>query len=666
MKSISTKLIFTVSLIIGVILFGVTSIAYWNTSRIVQNNIEEKFEFRSQSLAKGFDTHMQQEKMLMTSFGKQGSSQFSLLLDNSNKQYEFAKKMHDDFPEWDPVTFFPDLTGKIAVTSLGKVVDASKLDYVKRLPEGKPFISEPIISIVLGKPIVVGAAPISIDGKVVGAVTGGMLLEKFTKEITETKIGAAGYSILVSPKGVIVSHPNKEFVMKKTLKDLNDSLLMQAMDNMNNGKSGHLITKLDGKEHLLAYSPTQDGWGVFVTIPTAEEFAQIAKLKWIFASLFILALTISIFLVNRLSNSIVQPIREIVGYVKKVSEGDFSEQTLLEINENHYNSKNELGQLAIAMKQMRSKLWSMLKQVSQATEQVTDALALLKAASNESAQAANQVASSAAKVATGTEKQVNAINNSTMEIDQIAVDSQKIADSTSSVAIAARKATVSANDGSKIISDVVIQMNHIEKSVSQSAEVVIKLGERSKEIGNIVDTISGIAEQTNMLALNAAIEAARAGEQGKGFAVVADEVKKLADQSQHAAKQIAAMIGEIQKETEKAVAVINDGTREVKVGSETVDSAGATFNKIVELVNQVSMQINNISTSTQKMAGGNQSIVKAIQEISTSNQETSSEVQTVSTSAEEQSASMEEISVFCNDLSRLAEELNDSLQKFQI
>jgi len=88
----------------------------------------------------------------------------------------------------------------------------------------------------------------------------------------------------------------------------------------------------------------------------------------------------------------------------------------------------------------------------------------------------------------------------------------------------------------------ITQMGHIEESVIRSAHVVAKLGERSKQIGQIVDTISGIAGQTNLLALNAAIEAARAGEQGRGFAVVAEEVRKLAEQSQDAAKQIPSII----------------------------------------------------------------------------------------------------------------------------
>ncbi len=145
-------------------------------------------------------------------------------------------------------------------------------------------------------------------------------------------------------------------------------------------------------------------------------------------------------------------------------------------------------------------------------------------------------------------------------------------------------------------------MTNFERSVNKSTHVVAKLGERSTKIGKIVDTISGIAGQTNLLALNAAIEAARAGENGRGFAVVAEEVRKLAEQSQGAAKQIASMIGEIQEDTEQAVLTMNDGTREAKLGAEAINKTGQVFTEIETMVTQVSEQVQDISVTIQQMA----------------------------------------------------------------
>ena len=131
-------------------------------------------------------------------------------------------------------------------------------------------------------------------------------------------------------------------------------------------------------------------------------------------------------------------------------------------------------------------------------------------------------------------------------------------------------------------------MDKIHRSVNDTATVIQHLEERSKEIGKIIDVITGISSQTNLLALNAAIEAARAGEHGKGFAVVADEVKKLAEQSKESADQITTLVEEIQGDTERAVTVMRKGTNEVELGITVVQETGEGFKRILQSIDQVS------------------------------------------------------------------------------
>ena len=169
-----------------------------------------------------------------------------------------------------------------------------------------------------------------------------------------------------------------------------------------------------------------------------------------------------------------------------------------------------------------------------------------------------------------------------------------------------------------------------------------------------------------LLPLNAAIEAARAGEQGRGFAVVAEEVRKLAEQSQDAAKQIALLIGEIQGETDKAVVAMNDGTREVKVGAEVVNASGIAFQEITVVINKVSDQTKEISGAIEQMAIGSQQIVGLVKQIDALSKKASGEAQTVSAATEEQSASMEEIASSSQALANLAMNLRKAVSKFQI
>ena len=229
-----------------------------------------------------------------------------------------------------------------------------------------------------------------------------------------------------------------------------------------------------------------------------------------------------------------------------------------------------------------------------------------------------------------------------------------------------KRAVDTARQGRDTIDGAVLQMKNIEKTVNHSADVVTKLGERSKEIGQIVDTISGIAGQTNLLALNAAIEAARAGEQGRGFAVVAEEVRKLAEQSQEAAKQIGELISGIQVDTEEAVVAMSDGTKEVRTGAEVVNKAGLAFGEIVKMVDEVNQQAGDMAKTMEELASGTQKIVGSVQEIDASSKNVAAEAQTVSAATEEQSAAMQEIASGSRSLANLAQHLQEASSKFKV
>jgi methyl-accepting chemotaxis protein len=269
-------------------------------------------------------------------------------------------------------------------------------------------------------------------------------------------------------------------------------------------------------------------------------------------------------------------------------------------------------------------------------------------------------------VAEGSEEQLVAANETSTVAKQISASIQEIAANANQVASQSAKAADKAKDGGKTVEKAVLQMSQIERTVTSSAEVVAKLGERSKEIGQIVDTISGIAGQTNLLALNAAIEAARAGEAGRGFAVVAEEVRKLAEQSQQSTGQIAALIGEIQGDTDRAVTAMNDGTREVTTGAGAVNAAGTAFCEIVDLVNEVSRKISGISAAIQQMAADSQYIVSSVNKIDDLGVKSVTEAQCVSAAAEEQLASMEEIASSSQALATLAQDLQQSVSSFRI
>ena len=346
--------------------------------------------------------------------------------------------------------------------------------------------------------------------------------------------------------------------------------------------------------------------------------------------------------------------------VELVAAGDLSVKKI------EMNRRDEVGKLAKAFNQMVDNLHTLVKHVSQASEQVAASSEELTASADQMAKASTQVADSISGVAQGADRQLQSVTDAMAVVEELSAGAEQIAASSSNVAAMSEKTADAARDGEKAVDVAINKMVDIEKTVLNSADMVTGLGNRSKEIGQIVGVISGLASQTNLLALNAAIEAARAGEQGRGFAVVAEEVRKLAEQSQEAAKHIASLIGAIQSDTDKAVTAMNDGTREVKNGAEVVNVAGRAFKEIVASIGEMSQQIREISDAVQQMAQGSEQIVESVRNIDDISKTTAGATQSVSAATEENSATMQEIAASSETLSALAQQLQALVCKFQV
>ena len=241
-------------------------------------------------------------------------------------------------------------------------------------------------------------------------------------------------------------------------------------------------------------------------------------------------------------------------------------------------------------------------------------------------------------------------------------DMRNVADE---VASNSAKAADMATTGDKEVSSSVNQIKNVAETVNMTAQLVNKLGERSQEIGAIVDAISGIADQTNLLALNAAIEAARAGEHGRGFAVVAEEVRKLAEQSGQAAQQISTLIGAIQNDTSSAVASMNDGREAVIQGTQSVEGLRDVFGQITTLISEVSANVKRMSAAVAGVSERTDGIASEMSAIGDGANTVTDQMQSVSAATEEQSASSEEIASASDALAKMAQDMQNDLRKFR-
>lgn len=204
------------------------------------------------------------------------------------------------------------------------------------------------------------------------------------------------------------------------------------------------------------------------------------------------------------------------------------------------------------------------------------------------------------------------VSKSTQVMSEMSSGVQEIAQNIQEASVLVNETSIIVSKGQKAVNVAVDGMTSIDVKIKTLSEIIYDLGSRSKEIHNIVDVITSIAQQTNLLALNANIEAARAGEAGRGFAVVADEVRKLAEQSSESAKQISLLISTIQGKTDEAVEAMDSSMHDVEVGKGAVQEAGTSFNQVSESISSVNNQIEELAVNAEQMASGTDEIIKLI------------------------------------------------------
>ncbi len=392
----------------------------------------------------------------------------------------------------------------------------------------------------------------------------------------------------------------------------------------------------------------------------AATSKQIQDIKFQMILLGVFAVVISLIIAMVVGSLMSRPINGMAKAAKRIAEGDLTAEQI------RIKNRDEVGDLALAFNQMATNLKELIKNVRQNTVQVSGSAAELTASADQTIQATEQITSSIQEVASGSEAQGKNATESSEAMKNMTKGIQQLASTTAAVSELAIETNSEAKKGNESLHRVISQMTTINTAVLESASVVKNLDGHSIEIGNIISIITDIAEQTNLLALNAAIEAARAGDHGRGFAVVADEVKKLAEQSKKSAEQIATLISEIQQDTNRAVAVMDTGTQEVQIGMQVVKVAEEGFAKIVELIEQVSMQIQEATTVSEEMSSSAEQIYASFDEIATIAQMSSSNLQNVASASEEQLATIEEVAASASTLSNMAEELHTQVSRFKL
>src|SRR5437868_6583373 len=310
------------------------------------------------------------------------------------------------------------------------------------------------------------------------------------------------------------------------------------------------------------------------------------------------------------------------------------------------------GDLTLRGKVTNDALGNVADSINYMLDNFTKVLERVRKAAMEVTACSNNILVAADEMQAGATQQDQEITNTSSAVEELTVSMKQVSNNAEASAEAARRALDAAEQGNRAVRDTLEGMQRIRASVQATAKKIKSLGDRSLEISEIISVINDITEQTNLLALNAAIEAARAGDAGRGFAVVADEVRKLAEHSRTATKDIAALIKAIQAETNEAVVVMEEGTKEVEVGARLADQAGKALEAISSVVRQSAELVQEISLASKQQVRGTEGVANAMQIISNITRQTSQGARQTARTVEH--------------MVKLSEQLNEALSQFRI
>ena len=541
--------------------------------------------------------------------------------------------------------------------------DYFKYDWYKKgLATDNIAWSEPFYDEVSKITMLTIAKPIIKDNKKVGVVTVDLAINQLEDYIKSIKVGEQGYAFIVTGDGYYLATTDAEKNLKVKISEDSVGKISQVGKTITDAKESMLVRNdAFGADSYVSVTPIgTTGLKLVLVLPTEEFHAGINKIMYANIMVFVMILiAISLLIIYLFNNRINMPLTKLIGSAKGLASGDLTTAVSAERDD-------EIGELAENFKIMSNNFKKIITDVNRMAQQVASSGQELCSGSEQSAVGTQEIAQSIVKVAEAVAEQSTLIDKAAESVAVISNSINTASDSAEKTLENVESSAVSAKNGYTSVKSAIGQMENIDAKINEAAETVLKLGTQSKQIGEIVSTISDIAGQTNLLALNAAIEAARAGEQGRGFAVVADEVRKLAEQSQVAAKHIADLIREIQTQTTKAVEFMETGTQEVKLGSQLVGDAGKTFSEIVTKVDKVTLDVKLVVAEIKKIVQERDSMVKLIDNLEVIGTKTSDQSQNVSATVEEQAASLEQLAAVSRSLSEMSQELHKVVNSFKV
>ncbi|AXQ49541.1 MAG TPA: chemotaxis protein [Pseudomonas sp.] len=457
------------------------------------------------------------------------------------------------------------------------------------------ILTEPYIDMATNKMVIGIISKVSAN---VGVVGGDLALDGLVQIINSLNFGGMGYAFLVNDQGKILVHPDKDLVMK-SLSDL----FPQDTPKL----SGALTeVSADGQARLLTFTPIKGlpsaNWYIGLSVDRDKAFAMLSTFRTSAVIATLVAVVIIIGLLGLLIRVLMQPLLTMTRAMEDIAEGEGDLTKRLSIH-----SDDEFGILGKAFNRFVERIHGSIREVSSATEQVNEVALRVISASNSSM--------------ANSDEQSNRTNSVAAAINELGAAAQEIAGNAAQASQHASSARLLAEEGQQVVERNIAAMNRLSDLIVTSSAHIETLNSKTVNIGQILEVITSISQQTNLLALNAAIEAARAGEAGRGFAVVADEVRNLAHRTQESAQQVQTMIEELQVGARESVDTMSQSQRHSQDSMQIANQAGERLDSVTVRIGEIDGMNQSVATATEEQTAVVDSINMDINEINMLNQE---------------------------------------------
>ena len=498
--------------------------------------------------------------------------------------------------------YFGDTQGAFTIRPDSKMPDGfdprSRPWYKDALNSNGASLTEPYIDAVTGQMIISIGTAVKKAGQTLGVVGTDLTLKTVTDSINALDFSGMGYAFLISGDGKILVHPDNTLVMKN-LKDIYPHDTPPISSDISE-------VTLDGKERIVTFAPVKGlgsvNWYVGLSIDKAQAFAMLSTFRTTAIIATVIAVISIIALLGLLIRLLMRPLHVMTRAMQNIAEGegDLTRRLVVE-------SKDEFGTLGSAFNQFVERIHTSMTEVASATEHVNEVALRVVSASNSSM--------------VNSDEQASRTNSVAAAINELGAAAQEIARNAAQASHQASDARGLAEEGQQVVERSIGSMQQLSQMLSTSSGHIESLNDKTVNIGQILEVITSISQQTNLLALNAAIEAARAGEAGRGFAVVADEVRNLAHRTQESAQQVQKMIEELQVSARDSVNTMEESQRHSKDSVEIANSAGARLTSVTERIGEIDGMNQSVATATEEQTSVVESINMDITEINTLNQE---------------------------------------------